>query len=388
MNYFESLNKGNEMWGLISEQILLGQINPIGLKTGNGLFIKPKISSVIIDKSSTGKGLIQLLLEHASSEIKKCMDISNVEFDSIVETQEAGLTGTVVKHEIVYGKLKHYKILIFPEASGLFVKMEHKKAMVMTLQCAIEDNGYVSKMVAGQEIKYKTATSIILCSTPFDAADSILVKDGIFQRCIVSYNNRSYDEIENNFENSRLISCGQTYKERFTPYLMKITDALEFAKTTPKYVEIPNEVNKEITKEMREIFSIERNSISNIKSRDVFDSYLMRAGTNADKMAVNIMFMSKKKRIDLECYKVPMEIFRHHIASIREMFNNNKLKSRGTDNRKVYDNDRVLKIINTHKGTMTDLYHKIEKSENMSWVTAINTYKEVIKNDNNTNRSQ
>ena len=160
MEYFESLNKGNEMWGLISEQILLGQINPIKLKTGNGIVIKPKISSVIMDKSSTGKGLMQTLLAYACFEIEKSMGMANVKFDTIVETQEAGLTGTVVKHKIAYGKLYNYDILIFPEASSLFVKSEHKKAMVMTLQCAIEDNGYVSKMVAGQEIKYKTNTRI------------------------------------------------------------------------------------------------------------------------------------------------------------------------------------------------------------------------------------
>lgn len=376
MEYFESLNKGNEMWGLISEQILLGQINPIKLKTGNGIVIKPKISSVIMDKSSTGKGLMQTLLAYACSEIEKSMGMANVKFDTIVETQEAGLTGTVVKHEIAYGKLYNYDILIFPEASSLFVKSEHKKAMVMTLQCAIEDNGYVSKMVAGQEIKYKTNTSVILCSTPFDAADSILTKDGIFQRCIVSYNNRSYDEIENNFENSRLSLCENTYEDKFEPCLESIIKAIKVARESPKIVTIPNEVNKVITKEMREVFSKERELITDKKNRDVFDGYLMRAGTNADKMALNMMFISKKKEIDLECYEIPMRIYKHHIKSIRKMFNKSKTKVRN----KRFNRNRVATIIKEHQGNATSLYHKIEESEGVSWVTAIRIYKKVTNN--------
>ena len=52
MTYFDCLSKENRTWGLIAEQILLGQINPIKYIDYSGRRFKPKISAIIIDKSS------------------------------------------------------------------------------------------------------------------------------------------------------------------------------------------------------------------------------------------------------------------------------------------------------------------------------------------------
>ena len=396
MEYFDSRNKGNKMWGLIAQQIILGQINPIILKKSDGVVISPKLSSVILDKSSTGKGVTQELIKYASDEINKEIkitqeDIANnsnkklesdkIRFGHLVDSQEAGLTGTVVKHNIEYGMLYHNDILIFPEASSLFVKSEHKKAMVMSLQCAIEDNGYVSKMVAGKKIEYNTKTSIILFSTPFDASDSILTKEGIFQRCIVSYNNRSFGEIKENFKDSRLISRKETYIEKFKPCLKTIKEALESSKETPKQVTIPMDVNIEITKQMEEVFTKERELIIKEKNKDIFDSYLMRAGTNADKMALNMMFISSKHSIDLECYEIPMIIFKHHIKSIRRMFNDaiEESTKRGRGNKKPYDINKVETIIKEHSGKREELYNKVMESENVKRSLAISIINKIEK---------
>lgn len=246
----------------------------------------------------------------------------------------------------------------------------------MCLQCAIEDNGYVDKTVGGQDISYRTNTSVILCSTPFDAADAILTKEGIFQRCVVSYNNRAHEIIKQTFRDSRLMVREETYIEKFKPYLELIKKALESSKKSPKQVTIPNELNIKITEELENIFEKERELVEGENDKGVFDSYFMRAGINADKMALNMMFIYGKHKIDMECYEIPMKIYKHHVESIRKMLN--KHIPEATGNKKDWNKERASLIIKEHKGNRGELYKKIMKSENVGRNKAIDIIKECL----------
>ena len=358
------------MWGLITEQILLGQLNPTKYIDFSGKELKPKISSIFIDKSSTGKDQAGDALIYAAKKF-------GLKIDKVVDIQEAGLTGTIKgRSDIRYGKLKDHNIIVFPECSNLFVRTEHKTTLITSLQSAIEKVGFVNKTVGGRDIKYETDVSLLLMSIPFERVSEVIVDKGIFQRCIISYMNRNFSSIKSIYSKA-IVSDGVDDRE-FREYKNKIDEAIRCA---PSTVMIGKDIIDEMNKTVLPFFEDKRLEVEDDFKRGVFDGYLIRSAMNVLKMAVNEMFKMKKQKIDMECFEIPLKIYKHHIQSVCDMFNGITISEEyhpGTKNTKPYSKERVYGVIRKHNGNMTELYKKIAESENCGMNKAQKIYKKIM----------
>lgn len=368
MKLFECVCKENEIWGHITEQIFLGQINPIKMIDFTGEQFKPKISAIIIEKSGSGKDQMIDVLLRISKEFE-------LKIDNVMEINEAGLTGTVRRNEIEYGKLKDYNILAFPECSNLFINSEHKLTLVTTLQGALEKKGYVNKTVYGKDIKYETDVSVLMVSVPFKKAKEVVMDKGIFQRCVVSFGNKKFDDI------SAILYDTIIPENKVETELRKYVDNIKQAlQSYPGTIQLDLKLATKYRKEIEMFFREERKEITDEYKRGVFDGYLIRAVFNMERMAVNIMFRDMKKELDDECYEVPVKIIKHHIVSMKRMFNETYIKKKfkpGVGNKKPYNKERVKAIIDEHDGTKEKLVEKIMKETKTSRVTAFKIIEEV-----------
>ena len=378
MKYFELICKDNEMWGKIAEQVLLGQINPINYIDNDGTSIKPKISPTLIDISSIGQDTtLDATFKIAKKFGLKCMKIG--------ESQEAGLTATRVDKGNIKGVLETNDILGFPEASSLFNVSQHKLGLINALQMAIEKQGYVSKIVGGEHIEYKTNVSLFLLTTPFDKLKQSFLEKGLFQRCIVSRMDRRIKDVKGMMKRKVNEQIGEEeISIVMDTAVSKLKISIEKAKMNHKErtVMIDKNIQNKMLKKVNDYYDLKEKEINNKNFRyRIFPGYYMRSFENLNIMAVNMMFRDNKLKVDEECYTEPFEIYKHHIDSIVDIFNNERIeKTRmmGEGNKTKYNHDEIKQIIEDNKGKIKEvIILKIMKKLTISRPTARNIYDEV-----------
>ena len=380
MNYFNLICKDNLMWGKIAEQILLGQLNPIRYIDNDGTPIRPKLSTIFADISSIGKDTtFDTTVKIAKEFGLRCQKIG--------DSQEAGLTVTRLDKGNVNGALNKNDILGFPEASSLFNGSQHKLGLINALQMAIEKNGYVSKIVGGVHVEYATDVSLFLLTIRFNKLKQCFLEKGLFQRCIVSYMDRGIEDVKKMAKKKINEQIGKDEIDK----IMNITVsdlkiAIKEAKKNHKNntVQINKDIQNEMLKKVNEYYDLKEKEIINKKFRlRIFPGYYMRSFENLNLMAVNIMFRDKKTEVDEECYTEPFEIYKHHIDSIVNIFNDEnieKTRMMGEGNKTKYESEEIKQIIDNNKGNIKEKAIKeIRKKLGISRPTARDIYRDVLK---------
>lgn len=372
MKLFETKSIDNTAWGMLLEQVLLSQINPIRYIDYSGDDFKPKISCLIINNAGTGKDrALDVLMDFGKR--------MGLKISKIVDLQEAGLTGTVTNGKVMYGKLKDHDILMFPECENLFIRSAHKLTLIKHLQSALDNQtgvgvgGYVSKFVGGKNIEYNTDVSLVMASIPFNNLNEILIRQGIFQRCMLSIKDTGYKEMNEIKEKLRTTNQTKEERDKLIDVYIKDLKKKQIDREGEK-VRVSTEVQKKVEDKIKVIFEEKRNLFTNSEQLKAFDTYFFRGQENVHRMAVNILFRDGLREVTEGCYDEPLLVYREHIESI---FN---IITRRNRIRCSYNKEAIKTLIKNHKGSKLTLYDKIEKEAGVSHMTAFRIYKEVNEN--------
>ena len=389
MEYFNNISKENENIGLYLKYIVLGKVYSLKMMDTGRKETTLRLNFFCSDVSSTGKDKSREAIEELINKINdKRFLFKPLSFDKSVDVNDASLIGTKRKvnkeYVPIFGKFYNYDIMCFPECSSLFDKSEFKKTMIQTLQGALDQPGYISKSLAEIEIKYDTDTAIIMFSIPFKAMNTYLLDSGFFQRFLIYLGNKDYIDIENISKNLSGDIVTNKSSEDKSEELKEFVDRIEetWRQQPAGYAKFSKECLKKLD-EFENIYLNYRIFFNDDGDRIKFASFKPRTSKNLLRMSIINSIYNFHREVQPDDFNEPLELMKWHFESIKKLIIKSHLKDKDKSfilgrERKLYNKERVRSLIKEHKGNQTELYHKICKSENVSIVTAIKIYKEVI----------
>lgn len=333
---FNKFCKSNEEIGELLEYLVIGQCIPTKFKWLGGILQKPRIHLTWIDLSSTGKNQAMFLVEKISNEM-------GIIYSEYTDSTEAGLIGTSKRtrikgtdvYEPVKGLLGDHNIIAFTEAESLFTG-SYKETMIKTLQSAMDEPGKVDKKLSNIRIKYKTDTSIILVSTPFNKFNSILLNSGLLQRSILFKGNKSADDImkiSDEIDKDVINEKNKISSEDYEDYKNNLNEIIRLSPEIIKFDKECLEFLSDFTKKTRK--KEEELETESVIKGTLFTTYLPRAKNNLFKLAVIDAIKNKenivKKKNFLRIEKFILNHMNAIYKAIKEVkiSNNDKLDDKG-----------------------------------------------------------
>lgn len=188
LDVFNTYSLKNEMYGRISLHVLLGQaLKNVHYVVGSRI-IDLRVHQLLIKPQGTGKGA-------GYGFVKRMAEDVGLNFQSLTESTDAGLVGTLDKDKetgemmVVDGLLKTADIVGMEEASVIFdYTSEFSKKNMTYMQICMnplhDSSCHITKKLGTEVIDFKPHASFVLLTYPPDKLVDKLLKTGFIDRVI------------------------------------------------------------------------------------------------------------------------------------------------------------------------------------------------------------
>jgi len=292
LKFFESFSIKNEMYGRIALHVIIGQaLKNVHYRSGKRK-IDCRVHLLLIKPQGTGKGA-------GYGIIKDIAEAVGLNFNSLTESTDAGLVGTIQydnstkENTVVYGLLYDSDIVGMEEASVLFdINTDFSKKNMTYMQItmnALEDGScQIDKKLGAFNIEFKPHASFLLMTYPPDKLVDKLVKTGFIDRVIPIFENVTLqDRLEVIKKISENINKedSKDYQKEFDDIVVRLKYIIKKFQKQPICVKIPDEVHESAINFVEKLSAMILTASP--KARDKLEHFVSRLYENLMKLAVH-----------------------------------------------------------------------------------------------------
>ena len=346
----------NEMYGRISLHVLLGQaLKNVYYRMG-AREIDIRIHMLLIKAQGSGKGA-------GYGFIKKMAKLLELDFQSLTESTDAGLIGTLQRDEvtkeitIVPGLLFSSDVVGMEEASVLFdYTNEFSKKNMTYMQItmnALEDSAcHITKRLGNETIDFKPHASFLLMTYPPDKLVDKLLKTGFIDRVVPLFEEVTLmdrlEVIKIMSENINVANPEELEKQRrYVAKRLKVVIS-KFQKGKIRIV-IPKDVHKIVLGVIQE-FAMKILDASP-KAREKLEHFISRLYEILLKLSIHHAILSNRAKLDISdiiyARITYMPIWRNIIISIESLLVISPIERQRTHSiirNSIYEYDKQIKI--------------------------------------------
>jgi len=313
----------NILYGKISFHVILGQAlsEHIYYKQG-AREIDPRVHMLLIKPQGTGKGAGYGFVERMSKSI-------GLDFQSLTESTDAGLVGTIENDEIVPGLLQSADIIGMEEASVLFdyntdFSKKNMTYMQITMNALKDSSCHISKRLGTETIEFKPHASFVLMSYPPDKLVDKLLKTGFIDRVIPIFEDVTLlDRLE--IISAMLKNINAITKESFNKKFNSLKERINVIVKTYEKSRIPITIPEEIHKVSFKIINEFANRVQTAspKAREKLEHFITRLHETLLKLAIHHAVLERRTVVNtsdmLYARKLYWPIWTNLIISIEEL---------------------------------------------------------------------
>jgi len=299
MELFNLHSFKNKLYGQISFHVILGQALSDRIYYRQGAReIEPRVHLLLIKPQGTGKGAGYGFVEKMSQAL-------GLDFQSLTESTDAGLVGTVQDGEIVPGLLQSADIVGMEEASVLFdyasdFSKKNMTYMQITMNALQDSSCHITKKLGTEMIDFKPHASFVLMTYPPDKLVDRLLKTGFVDRVIPIFEDVTLVDrleiIEAMLRNINT-SSKESFKEKFDSIKERLEVIINTYRTNRTRIEIPEEIHKVILR----IITDFANHIQGAspKAREKLEHFVTRLHETLLKLAIHHAVLCRRQTLTI-----------------------------------------------------------------------------------------
>ena len=328
MEIFNTYSIANEAYGKISFHVILGQaLRQIHFAVGSRK-IDIRVHLLLIKPQGTGKGAGYTFVERISKDL-------DLRFQSLTESTDAGLVGTVVydpatkQNVVVPGLLHSADIVGMEEASVLFdYANEFSKKNMTYMQQAMnplwDASNTITKKLGTETIEIHPHASFVLTTYPPDRLVDKLLKTGFVDRVIPIFEDVTLaDRLAVIRKLSEIFNYDKAlYEAKYLSVVKRFQKVIEFGtKTGQQYITVTDDIHK-LMLQIIEEFAMKILDASP-KAREKLEHFITRLYEVLFRLAAHHALISLRKHLDvsdiLYARLTYMPIWKNLIISIESL---------------------------------------------------------------------
>ena len=295
----------NQLYGKISLHVILGQLLSKSNDGIGGIYYKqgareidPRVHLLLIKPQGTGKGAGYGFVERTSRAL-------GLDFQSLTESTDAGLVGTLQDNEIVPGLLQSADVVGMEEASVLFdyasdFSRKNMTYMQITMNALEDSSCNITKKLGTETIEFKPHASFVLMTYPPDKLVDKLLKTGFIDRVIPIFEDVTLIDrleiIEIMLKNIN-VTDKESFKKKFDELIKKIKNIEDKYRTVRKKIDIPEEMHKVIFRIISEFAN--KVQAASPKAREKLEHFVTRLHETLLKLAIHHAVLCRRETVEM-----------------------------------------------------------------------------------------